>query len=268
MVNLKDKSKKYVATKNIISDLMKAFYRLSEIERAVILYIIMIMQNKDNSSELIKINLKTFTEESSMTSNISSDSLVKTLFNLCKKTMLIESEESRYKTTWVSSIEYLRSKQYIDIELTYKAKSSLTLLNETLSDYINNEDITLRSIYAKQIYSLIKSKRGQESIILTLKELRDLTNIKPKEYKLYSDIKRRVLLQAIKEINRLTSVEIEFEEIKARRKVEAIRIIVSYKDCPRIENVNSIVVTSVEERKIEQEEYNYKIGPNQQFSLF
>ena len=83
--------------------------------------------------------------------------------------------------------------------------------------------VSLKSTYSIRFYELLKQYEGVKSRTLTINEIREIFRIEPSEYIRYNDFKRKVILQAQKELPLKTDISFEFEEIKTGRKVTAIK---------------------------------------------
>lgn len=83
--------------------------------------------------------------------------------------------------------------------------------------------LTLKSIYSIRIYELLKQFEKIGFRTIEINKLREIFQIEPSEYIRYNDFKRFVLLQAQKELPLKTDITFEFEEIKEKRKVVAIK---------------------------------------------
>ncbi|WP_326493425.1 replication initiation protein [Clostridium tagluense] len=71
---------------------------------------------------------------------------------------------------------------------------------------------------------MLKQYEGIEQITISIDALRTMFCIQPYEYSRYNDFKRKVLLQAQKEINLdKTDISLDFKEIKTGRKVTSIK---------------------------------------------
>jgi plasmid replication initiation protein len=88
----------------------------------------------------------------------------------------------------------------------------------------------LRSVYSIRIYELLKQYQRIGKITITIDGLRSMLGIEPKEYHLYGDFKRFVILVAHKEINEKTDISFEFREKKLGRKVNEIEFIINRKE--------------------------------------
>jgi len=103
-----------------------------------------------------------------------------------------------------------------------------------LSQWVNADLrhlVQMKGQYSQRIYLLLKEhfKFGERKFMI--EELMQQLEV-PKSFKVYADFKRKVLMQAIKDINKYTDIEIKnigtakkpiyFEEHKPSRKVEAV----------------------------------------------
>ena len=83
------------------------------------------------------------------------------------------------------------------------------------------QTIQMKSDYSRRIYLLLKERKdfGERSFIVD--DLMMRLEV-PKSYKVYADFKRRVLEQAVIDINAYTDIEITYEEHKRLRKIHKI----------------------------------------------
>lgn len=86
--------------------------------------------------------------------------------------------------------------------------------------------LTLGNYYAQRLYDLLRLWSNSKTVInYTVDELKELLMVEDK-YPLYADFKRRVIIPAIKELNKSGVFDIEIKEIKEGRKVTSIDFIV------------------------------------------
>ena len=154
---------------------------------------------------------------------ISFNELSQHIDSLRNKELVIVKEKSILKTKWLSSAEYFEDGS---IELCFddKLKPYLLQLKERFTKLSMDRAITFNSNYSCRIYELLKQYEKIGSRTLSIEALRTMFCIEPQEYKLYGDFKRKVLLQAQKEINvEKTDISFDFTEIKTGRKVTSIK---------------------------------------------
>ena len=84
----------------------------------------------------------------------------------------------------------------------------------------------MKSKYSPRIYEILKCNefKKQGYIEIELEELRKLLRTEGM-YHQYQDFKRKVIMQAQKELKKLTDITFEFEEIKTGRKVTSLKIL-------------------------------------------
>lgn len=104
--------------------------------------------------------------------------------------------------------------------------------------------LSLNNYYAMRLYDLIRVWSGTKQVInYKVDELKELLQIETK-YTLYGDFKRRVIIPAIKELNKTGYFEIDFKENKVGRKVSSIDFIV--KDLDKRKYFTKDIVSEVE----------------------
>lgn len=81
--------------------------------------------------------------------------------------------------------------------------------------------LPMSSTYSKRIYMFLKERAKFGSRTFEIEELQDLLKT-PKSLLNYADFKRRVLMQATKDINKYTDLEVSFTEEKLIRKVKKV----------------------------------------------
>jgi plasmid replication initiation protein len=120
--------------------------------------------------------------------------------------------------------------------------------------------LPLKSVYSIRIYELLKQFEKIGTRTLAISQLREIFQIKPTEYTRYNDFKRFVLLQAQKEVPLKTDISFEFDEIKEKRKVTAIKFYIK----PNIQAQNEISATQMDAELKSQKE---KISEDEAFGV-
>jgi hypothetical protein len=82
--------------------------------------------------------------------------------------------------------------------------------------------LPLQSSYSIRIYELLKQYEKLRERSFQLSELREKLGIEDTEYSLYGNFKQRVLLQAQKELVKITDITFEFKEKKLGRRVVGV----------------------------------------------
>lgn len=89
--------------------------------------------------------------------------------------------------------------------------------------------LPLRSVYSIRLYELLKQYEKLGNRTIEVDKLKELFQINPNQYTRYNDFKRKVIMQAQKELPLKTDISFDFEEIKTGRKVTSIRFYIHSK---------------------------------------
>ncbi|WP_419469238.1 replication initiation protein [Clostridium botulinum] len=109
--------------------------------------------------------------------------------------------------------------------------------------------LNFNSMYSKRIYYYLKSFEDTGWRIDNLDTLRKKLYC-PKSYNKYTDFKRFVLKPAYKEINDYSDISFEYEEIKEKRKVVAIKFLIQRNKIQEQEVISKNKENSIEENSI------------------
>jgi plasmid replication initiation protein len=112
----------------------------------------------------------------------------------------------------------------VTLKFSPDLKPYMLLLKEKFTQYQLANILSMKSKYSPRIYEILKcnefKKQGYTEIeLVELRRLLKAENI----YPLYGDFKRRILIQAQKELNKLSDISFEFEEIKTGRTITALK---------------------------------------------
>ena len=99
-----------------------------------------------------------------------------------------------------------------------KLKPYLLQLKEQFTKYRLENILKFKSVYSIRMYELAKSWEARGEFEISVEDLRKMFGLEGK-YKLYADMKRKVIERAIKEINSLSDIRLSYREKKLGRKV-------------------------------------------------
>jgi len=219
---VKKEVQKYNALMVKSNYIIESSYKLNLQEQRLI-YILTTKINKDDIE--FKPYKFTQTEVNSILKKhkISFNDLKQHINSLRNKELVIVKEESTLETKWLSSAEYFNDGS-IELCFDKKLKPYLLQLKDRFTKLTMDTVITFNSNYSCRIYELLKQYEGIGTRTLNIGALRNMFRIEPHEYARYNDFKRKILLQAQKEINsKNTGMSFEFDEIKTGRKVTSIK---------------------------------------------
>lgn len=147
---------------------------------------------------------------------------------LSKPLSIPEKDGGFFMCNWFSSYRYQKGQGTIAARFDPDLKPYLLQLKEQFTKYKLENILRFKSAYSIRLYELAKSWEARGDFTISLNEFRQIMgldcldkkdkNCKPK-YKLYGDLKRKVINRAIKEINALSDINLAYKEKKLGRKV-------------------------------------------------
>lgn len=183
------------------------------------------------------------------------DKLMSRIIEIKLDTKNKKGENDILKITFVSSCIYRHSTSEIVLRYDPNLKPYFLQLNQNFTKYFLKNILELKSFYSIRIYEMLKQYEKLRERVIEIDHLRKMLEIQPSEYKLYADLKKRVLLTAEKEINEKTDLLVSFEEIKTVRKITAVRFKIEKKSSiSSIGEVENIEIKNIEEVKEYPEE--------------
>ncbi len=113
-------------------------------------------------------------------------------------------------------------------ELNYKILPFFININKNFTEYQLKYLLSMRNAYAIKLYKLLYQYKNIGNRKFDLEDLKNQFGIKDK-YPFYKDFRKRILDPSILQINELTDLNVEYNEIKFGRKVEKIDFIFDIK---------------------------------------
>ena len=215
--------------------LIEANYKLTLQEQKLIL----ILAQKINKGDLEFKKYAFTTEELSEILELNKKSYYSELKEVTKKLMSrviqIKEPNELLQVTWLNSAKYYENEGTVELGFSNDLKPYLLQLGSHFTKLEFNKMVSLNSVYAVRIYELLKQYEIIRERTITLKELKEILEIKVKSYNIYNNLKRRIILKAKEEINEKTDLLIDFEEIKTGRKVTAIKFRIAKKEKIKLE---------------------------------
>ena len=143
------------------------------------------------------------------------------------------SRDGYRKLRWLVEVFYSNKNGFFEITFSHLIKPFLYQLTQHFTSY-NLEDISkFRSIYSIRIYEFCicdinQNKTNTSFLLVAINTIKERLQLE-KKYSDFYDFKRFVLQKAKQEINEHSDLNIDFEEIRKGRKVDAIKFIVERK---------------------------------------
>lgn len=226
-VNLKDKTKKKLIVKS--NELVEARYRLTANEQKIILAMVSSIQPEDEDFKTYRFLVKDLSKFLGVKYDAIYTEIEKISNKLLDRRLVIFNPEknSTLTTAWISSSEYFHGAGYVELCFDPKLKPYLLKLKEKFVQYDPSVIKQIKSGHSIRIYELLKQYLKIGKRLFNFGELREILGIKNDEYKRFYDFKKKVLLISKRDINKNTDIEINFNEHRKSKKVEAIEFTIS-----------------------------------------
>lgn len=214
------------------NDLVKSRYNITLNENRMFIYILYKLQIESKgvlSCEITREELSRFIKGRT-------DSSIKGIKNMLttlrKKEINIKTILDDGSYVW-SSYGFINGWDYFSKTDTFRIEASeriYVLLHDYLKEGYTpvnlNIWLTLKNSYAQRFYELLRLwSSSKESINYKVSELRELLILENK-YKKYSELRKRVIIPAIEELNATGYFEISYEENKKGRNIDSVDFIV------------------------------------------
>lgn len=241
---------KFIVSKS--NKLINGRYSLGVNEQKIILTMISLIDINDK-----EFNKVTFTMiEISNLLNISVNNLYrdvrKIMRNLRKKDIFIDERDENgigriIETSFVTTAIYDNKHGLLTLEFSNVLKPYLLELKGLFTSYRLDNALSLCSKYSIRVYEKLKCNEFKKSFIWNIEELKEDLMLTKKSYNLYSNIKQKIILVSINDINKNTDIKVTFEEIKTGRKITAIKFYI--KENRKFKNKINLNNKNIEELK-------------------
>ena len=202
------------------NQVIKASYRLSPNEQAVILYALSKVQKDETLTDQTLYDLDV-NHLAKMTGSENSSRY--TLFKEACLTLfdrkLMIHNGSKKLTRWVQTIDYEDGKGVIKIRFSTDIVPYLSNLKANFTVFNLKDVIKFKSSYSLRVYEHIKQwSNTKKSINISIDEIIERFDL-PDSYRRVASLKERVIETAKKEINAYSDIKIDYENIKQGRKI-------------------------------------------------
>jgi plasmid replication initiation protein len=245
-------NKNYIVTKS--NTLITCNYDLSLQEQKIILTLASMVQPTDTEFKEYEFKIKDFMELLEIKDKSKYTEIPKITKELMKKVFEIKEGKDIIQMAWLSSAIYKTGEGTVKLEFSPKLKPYMLELKELYTSYKLENILSLKSKYSIRIYEILKSNLFKKCIEIEVEELKNMIGAKADYFKLYADFKRKVILQAQKELNSITDINFTFEEIKTGRKVTSIRFHIN-----KSKNVKNEISATKEDPKQDIDTNNIKL---------
>lgn len=241
--------------------IMNSNYDLSLEEQKIILTLASMVQLNDEEFKPYKFKISDFMELVGVEDKSKYTEVPKITKELMKKVFEIQEGNKVIQTAWLSGAVYEKGTGYVELTFSPYLKPYMLKLSSMFTQYKLANILSMRSKYSPRIYELLKCNefKQQKYIEIEIEELRKLLKA-DNIYPLYADFKRKIILTTQKELNKLTDISFDFEEVKTGRKVTSIRFYIksknNFKDQKVIQQIEITAAESFQDEMAITDEHN------------
>lgn len=216
--------KNYVVTK--ANNLISASYNLTLQEQKLILTLASMVNPNDDDFKEYTFEIKKFIEILEIETQTKYTEIPKITKALMKKVFEIREGKDILQLAWISSAKYKNGEGKVLLKFDSSLKPYMLQLKELYTSYRLENILVLRSKYSLRVYELLKSNQFKKVWEISLEKFKYILGIKGESYKIYQNVKSRVILKAQSELVKKTDISFNFEEIKTGRKVVALKFFI------------------------------------------
>lgn len=240
--------------------IQKTRYDLSLSEQKLILHLIQLIEPKDDDFKRYYFSIKEYCKicEMDYKNGKNYQNIKKSLKSLSDKSFWVDTGDKEILMRWLNDVVIDKGTGVIEVELSKNLKPYLLQLKTFFTKYNYLYVMAMKSQYSIRLYELLKSYENVKGIIYEVTELRKLLNLTDDVLPRWVDFKRFVIEQAIKEVNALTDIQIEYDTIKKGRSVfEVVFHVKTKTETDKIMSQRLIERTLDKQKKAEYDDMPY-----------
>lgn len=255
--------KDYLVTKSNYF-IMNSSYDLSLEEQKIILTLASMVQPTDEDFKSYKFKINDFMELLGVDTKTKYAEIPKITKELMKKVFEIQEGDTLIQTAWLSGAKYKKGSGEVELTFSSYLKPYMLKLGSMFTRYKLANILNMKSKYSPRIYELLKCNEFKKQGYIEI-EIDDLRKLLKAEniYPLYADFKRKIIIQAQKELGKISDISFEIEEIKTGRKVTSIRFYIksknAMKDPKAITETSATLAEEIPENNAEAKEENAEV---------
>lgn len=219
------------------NDLMMASYKLSVAENRVILTCIAKINRNPEAQVtdqiMYGVTAREFAELCGITMKVAYAELKQAVDSLYDREVIFSMSNRKRKTRLVQTADYLKNEGRIELRFATDMLPYLSAIQTSYTKYNLRAVVRLSTFNSARLYELIVKSRftGKFTVLLPLDVIRFAMDIPDDQYPAYADFRKRVIEQAIKEVNRASDINVlSFRPKRDGKRIAAIEI--RYEDKP------------------------------------
>ena len=219
------------------NDLMMAGYKLSVAENRLILTCIAKI-NRDPEAQvtdqvMYTITAREFAELCGITMKVAYAELKQAVDSIFERKIMFANSERKRKTRWIQTADYLKNEGRIEMRFATDILPYLVAIQSSYTKYNLRAVMRLSTFNSARLYEMVIMSKftGRQTVLLNLEDIRFAMDIPDDQYPAYADFRKRVIEQAIKEVNRASDINIvSFRPKRDGKQIVAIEV--RYEDKP------------------------------------
>lgn len=207
-------------------------YDLSLSEQKILIYIISKILADDKDFKHITFRISDYMQVAGIKHRGGSayEYIKSSIKSLSDKSWWLKSYDSKEGTKeglfrWVDTAEISENSGEVDIVLSESLRPFLLDIRGNFVKYNLVNVLVLHSKYSVRLYEIFKSFLWLKKYEVSLQEFKKILNITG--YNDYTELKRKVIVPSINEINKYTDLDIEFKAIKKGKKIDKLAFYLS-----------------------------------------
>ena len=204
--------------------LIESHYRLNLQEKRLILWLIKEIKKEDIDFRTYKLSITAFAEMMELNPQTQYKEMKKITKSLLTRSIEINDtkKDETIQITWLCFVKWENKKGICSLEFHPSLKPYLLQLQYYFTKIGFNDLLELKSIYSVRIFELLSQYEALGKRKMEIDNIRSWCGISDHEYRLYANLKSRVIERAKTEINAKTEYDVDYKEIKTSRKVTGI----------------------------------------------
>ena len=208
--------------------LVVARYRLTKYEQRLVIAICSQIDKNAEKFDTVRVRAADVADFCNITGKDKYNQVHSTILKLMTRTLQIQKADGRwYVTHWLQSADYLEG-GIIEYRIDERLKPELLQLKAAYLSSSTGHLMQFRRDYSARLYFMLKKMSKVGEFEFTLDFIRDRFQLE-KGYRLFSNIRNRILEPALKEINEKSDITVSHLYIKEGRAVKKIKFIVKEK---------------------------------------
>lgn len=203
------------------NQVVEASYSLTAMEQRLILCAIAQVPIKEEvlDSVMYPISLEAVAKLSG-NEGIRLEHLREALNRLYDRSIVLRDQDKSTSFRWIQQKTETKSGE-LSIRFSAPILPFLSNLNESFTKYLESDIVGISSPYAIRFYELMMQYRSVGKREISLEDLRWMFQLQDK-YPIWADLKKRVIDQAVKEINQYSPYKLTIEPKKTGQKITSI----------------------------------------------